>query len=249
SSVVGLGLGIDYSLLLTNRFREELRRGASVEQAVSTTAATAGVATLISGGTVMIGFGALMLSRLNVLWSMGLGGVIVVAASVLASLTLLPALLALAGRRVDSLALPFTRGRDTRRFWHGLAATVMRRPALFITGVLVVVLVLASPAQNFYPGVVGAESLPPGDQSFTADRLLREQFGRTQHEPILVVASGVAGEAQAAQLETAIKASAGESAVFGYPDVASIVNGDPVAARALYLHEGYAVYEVQQRGN
>ena len=242
SSVVGLGLGIDYSLLLTNRFREELRRGASLEQAVATTSATAGVATLISGGTVMIGFGALMLSRLNVLWSMGLGGVIVVAASVLASLTLLPALLALAGPRVDSLALPFTRGRDTRRFWHGLAAIVMRRPALFITGVLVVVLVLAWPARNFYPGVVGAESLPPGDPSFTADRLLREQLGGQQHEPILVVASGVSSVDEARALEAGIRSAAGGSNVVGVPEV-------PAELAPLYLNDRYAVFEVAVQGN
>src|SRR6185437_9949939 len=126
---------------------------------------------------------------------------------------------------------------------------VMRRPALFITGVLVVVLVLASPARNFYPGVVGAESLPPGDPTFAADRLLREQLGGEQHEPILVVAKGVGDAAQAADLETAIRAAARESAVFGYPEAVALVNGDPAAPRSRYLNDGYAVYEVQQRAN
>jgi uncharacterized membrane protein YdfJ with MMPL/SSD domain len=239
SSVIGLGLGIDYSLLVTNRFREELRKGATVEQAVATTAGTAGVATVISGGTVMIGFGALLLARLNVLWSMGLGGVIVVAASVLASLTLIPALLTLFGRHIDSLALPFTRGRDTRRFWHGLAARVMRRPFVFIAVVVLAVLALASPARAFYPGVVGAESLPPGDPSFTADRLLRDQFGFASHSPILVVAGGITTQAQADEFETALRAVAGRQPVLGVMDV------EP-QARANYLIAGYAVYEIEQ---
>ncbi len=241
SSVIGLGLGIDYSLLVTNRFREELRKNQTVEQAVATTAATAGVATVISGGTVMIGFGALLLARLNVLWSIGLGGVIVVAVSVLASLTLIPALLTLFGRHIDRLALPFTRGRDTRRFWHGLAERVMRRPFVFIALVIVTVLVLASPARAFYPGVVGAESLPPGDPSFTADRLLRDQFGFAPHSPILMVARGIMTQAQASSFEASLRAVAGPQPVRGPGDVPSQSLPD-------YLKGGYAVYEIVQPG-
>jgi len=239
SSVIGLGLGIDYSLLVTNRFREELRGGATVEQAVATTAGTAGVATVISGGTVMIGFGALLLARLNVLWSMGLGGVIVVAASVLASLTLIPALLTLFGGHIDDLALPFTRGRDTRRFWHGLATRVMRAPFVFIGVVVLAVLLLASPARGFYPGVAGTESLPPGDPAFTADRLLREQFGASLHPPIVVVAGGITTEDQAAAFETALRSAARGQSVTGVSDVRP-------PAKADYLGSDYAVYEVSQ---
>ncbi|MGH7763908.1 MAG: MMPL family transporter [Candidatus Dormibacteraceae bacterium] len=239
SSVIGLGLGIDYSLLVTNRFREELRRSATVEQAVATTAATAGVATVISGGTVMIGFGALLLARLNVLWSMGLGGVIVVAASVLASLTLIPALLALFGRHIDRLALPFTRGRDTRRFWHGLASNVMRRPFVFIVLVVVGVVALASPARAFYPGVVGAESLPPGDPTFTADQLLREQFGFAPHSPILVVAQGINTPEQAAAFANELRSAAQGQPIRGPADV-------PAASLPDYLSGGDAVFEIVQ---
>jgi trehalose monomycolate/heme transporter len=239
SSVVGLGLGIDYSLLVVNRFREELRAGASVEEAVSTTAGTAGVATLISGGTVMIGFGALLLARLNVLWSMGLGGMIVVAASVLASLTLIPALLAAFGPRVDRLALPFTRRHDTRPFWHGLASRVMSRPVVFIAITLGVVLVLGRPALAFYPGVAGAESLPPGDPTFTADALLHRAFSQPAHEPILVVAQGVPDVAMAGELEQRIQNAARKRVVVGPTDV-------PPPAQPNYLRDGVAVYEVQQ---
>jgi len=239
SSVIGLGLGIDYSLLITNRFREEVRAGATIEKAVATTAATAGVATVISGGTVMIGFGALLLARLNVLWSVGFGGVIVVAASVLASLTLIPALLVLFGRHIDRFALPFTQGRDTRAFWHGLAAAVMRRPLVFIGVGLVVTLVLAFPAKAFYPGVAGAESLPTGDPSFTADRLLREQLGGARHPPILLVASGIETEAQARDLENRVRSAARGQTVHGVQDVVASMWAD-------YIGGGYAVYEVTQ---
>ena len=239
SSVIGLGLGIDYSLLVVNRFREELRAGAAVEEAVSSTMATAGVATVISGGTVMIGFGALMLARLNVLWSMGLGGVIVVAASVVASLTLIPALLALFGARVDRLALPFTRGRDTRAFWHGLATGVMRRPFVFIAIVILAVLVIAFPARAFYPGIVGAESLPPGDPSFAADRLMQGQLGFPRHDPILVVVSPVTSLAQANDVESALRTVSGVTGVTGVGDV-------PPQLQPNYLNAGVALFEIPQ---
>jgi uncharacterized membrane protein YdfJ with MMPL/SSD domain len=162
-----------------------------------------------------------------------------VAASVLASLTLIPALLAVFGRRVDSLALPFTKGRDTRRFWHGLAATVMRRPIAFIVAVLLVIVFLALPARSFYPGVAGAESLPPSDPSFTADRLLRAQLGVAAHEPILVVAGGVTSLTQAGDLESSLRALAGDQPVRGAVDV-------PGPRQSAYLGGGYAVFEIGQ---
>jgi trehalose monomycolate/heme transporter len=239
TTVLGLGLGIDYSLLVVNRFREELRRGASREEAVAATMGTAGVATVVSGGTVAIGFGALMLSHLNVLWSIGLGGALVVAVSVLASLTLIPALLALFGARVDSLALPFTRGRDTSGFWHGLANRVMARPLLFIGITLAVVLVIALPARDLKPGVVGAESLPPDDQAFQAERLAQAELGFPKYLPAFVIARGVTSPEVAGEVERRLKAAAGGQPVTGVQDV-------PPALAPLYLRNGYVVFEVQQ---
>jgi RND superfamily putative drug exporter len=239
TSVLGLGLGIDYSLLVVNRFREELRRGSSKEDAVGATVATAGVATVVSGGTVAIGFGALMLSHLNVLWSVGLGGALVVAISVLASVTLIPALLAVFGARVDSLALPFTRGRDSSGFWHALATRVMARPFLFIGITLAVVLLIASPARNLMPGVVGAESLPGDDQAFQAQRIAESQLNFPRYSPAFVIARGVDDPATAGEVEQRLKAAAGGQAVTGVEDV-------PPTLAPLYLRNGYAVFEMQQ---
>jgi trehalose monomycolate/heme transporter len=239
TTVLGLGLGIDYSLLVVNRFREELRKGLPREEAVAATMATAGVATVVSGGTVAIGFGALMLSHLNVLWSVGMGGALVVAVSVLASLTLIPALLAAFGAGVDRFALPFTRGRDTSRFWHGLASRVMGRPALYIGITLAVILVIASPARNLRPGVVGSESLPADDQAFQAERIAESQLGFPKHSPAFLIARGVDSPATAAAVESRLKAAGGGQAVTGVQDV-------PPALAPLYLRNGYAVFEVQQ---
>jgi RND superfamily putative drug exporter len=239
TSVIGLGLGIDYSLLVVNRFREELRRGADLPQAVATTVATAGVATVISGGTVAIGFGTLTLSHLNVLWSMGIGGAIVVLVSVVASLTLIPALLSVFGSRVDSLALPFTRGRDTTRFWHGLAARVMARPFVFIALALAITLLLAWPARNLRPGVLGPESLPPDDGAVQAQRLGQAQLGFPSRLPVLLVASGVDSPERLAELDRSVRAAAQGQPVRGPAEV-------PTRLAPLYWRHGYAVFEIQQ---
>ena len=222
-----------------DRDGDRRQAGEDREQAVATTVGTAGLATVISGGTVAIGFGALMLSHLNVLWSMGAGGAMVVAISVLASLTLIPALLAVFGSRVDSLALPLTRGRDTSAFWHGLAGRVMARPFVFIAVTLGLVLLLASPARNLKPGVVGAESLPADDPAFQAARLAQSQLGFPTYQPTFVIASGVDGPAAAAQIESRLRAAAGGQPVRGPADV-------PPQAAPLYLRNGYAVFELDQ---
>ena len=242
TSVVGLGLGIDYSLLVVSRFREELAAGRGVEDAVAETVATAGVATVISGGTVMIGFGSLLLARLNVLWSIGLGGALVVGISVLASLSLIPALLAVFGRHVDRLALPLARPRvGGSRFWHLLAGTVMRQPVVFIAASLAVVLLLAAPARNLRPGVVGPESLPPDDPAATAQRLAQSEFGVPAQYPIEVLVQGLRTTDQAAAFQNAVQAAVGAQRVTGAQTV-------PGPALADYLAPPFAVYDVQAPG-
>jgi RND superfamily putative drug exporter len=239
TSVIGLGLGIDYSLLVVNRFREELRGGAELPEAVATTVATAGVATVVSGGTVAIGFGTLTLSHLDVLWSMGVGGAIVVLVSVLASLTLIPALLSVFGSRVDSLALPLTRGRDNTRFWHGLASRVMARPLVFIALALAIALLLAWPARSLKPGVLGPESLPPDDAAVRAQQLGQSQLGFPTRQPVLLVASGVGSPGRVADLDAKVRTAAQGQPVRGPADV-------PPQLEPLYRRGGYAVYEIRQ---
>lgn len=243
TSVVGLGLGIDYSLLVVSRFREELAAGRPLEEAVSETVGTAGVATVISGGTVMIGFGSLLLARLNVLWSMGLGGALVVGVSVLASLTLIPALLALFGRHIDRLSLPVARPEvGGSRFWHLLAGTVMRRPLIFIAGAVAVVVLLAWPARGLRPGVVGPESLPPDDPAAVAQRLSQDEFGLPREYPVDVLVQGLADPAAAAAFQSLVQEVAGSRVVIGPATV-------PPARLADYFAAPYAVYDVPAPGS
>src|SRR6202042_3793972 len=105
TTILGLGLGIDYGLFMVTRFREELHRQPTVEQAVARTVATAGRTVLVSGVTVAVALTSLMLFPEDFLRSMGYGGVATVAVDVLAALIVLPALLAVLGRRVNALSI------------------------------------------------------------------------------------------------------------------------------------------------
>jgi RND superfamily putative drug exporter len=126
-ALVGLGIAIDYALLMVSRFRDELRAGRGVDDALVETVVHAGRSVIVSGSTVAIGLLALVALPLPLVRSMGIGGVLIPAVSVLASLTLLPALLAVLGRRIDALPLLPARRRQGRA-WERWARFVLRRP-------------------------------------------------------------------------------------------------------------------------
>ena len=155
ATMLGLGLGIDYSLFIVSRFREELARGESVERAVAWSVATAGRAVVFSGATVMIGLLALLTFDITALRSMGLAGALVVAISVVAALSLLPALLGVLGTRIDALAIgplvsSAARAASGTGFWSRLAYGVMARPLAVLVPLLVLLIGLptAMYAQN-----------------------------------------------------------------------------------------------------
>jgi putative drug exporter of the RND superfamily len=130
TTMIGLGVGIDYSLLIVTRFREELARGSRRRVAAANTLATAGRAVITSGLTVVVGFGALLLTPLIETRSVGIGGLIVVAVAVLLSITLLPALLAVLGREIDRprwLARRLT-WYHAPQVWEKWARTLSRHP-------------------------------------------------------------------------------------------------------------------------
>ncbi|MCC7106139.1 MAG: MMPL family transporter [Chloroflexi bacterium] len=184
-TMLGLGLGIDYSLFIVSRFREELARGLDVEQAVASTVATAGKAVLVSGLTVFVGLLGLIWFEYMALRSMGVAGALVVACSVATALTLLPAALAIVGHRVN--ALPVLRHRDSEGgFWAGLAQRVMRRPGLVFCGVLLLLGLLGSPFLRVQLGAPDASILPRDVESRRGFDLLRERFGAGELAPITI---------------------------------------------------------------
>ncbi|MDP8905360.1 MAG: MMPL family transporter, partial [Chloroflexota bacterium] len=196
ATLLGLGLGVDYALLLTSRFREELalrgvrrERGAvdrvALEEAVATTVGTAGRAVFFSGVTVLLGLIGLMLFEFMVLRSVGLAGGVVVALAVSGALTLLPAVLAVLGPRVDALAIRRVRVRPAEDgAWARLARRVMDRPLLFFVPTLLVLLLLGSPFLHVRFNAPDATILPPHVPSRQAYDLLVRHFGEGDFAPL-----------------------------------------------------------------
>jgi RND superfamily putative drug exporter len=162
TTMIGLGVGIDYSLLVVTRFREELEAAPSRLEAAEETIRTASRTVITSGGTVMIGFVALLIVPLEETRSIGLGGLFVVATAIALSVTFLPALLAIVGRHVDEPRWLARRLRRLRsgRGWNRYARAIARRPlrAVWISGVLIVALALPAlwiriglPVSNWFP--------------------------------------------------------------------------------------------------
>ncbi len=164
TTILGLGLGIDYGLFLVTRFREELHKQGTVEDAVARTVATAGRTVLVSGVTVAIVLASLMLFPETILRSIGYGGVATVLVDMIAALTVLPALLAVLGPKVNSLRIrravqrPPVAGNSGG--WHRLAHGVMRRPLLYAVPIVMLLLGLGSPFLHVVWGGVDATALP-----------------------------------------------------------------------------------------
>jgi len=192
ATMLGLGLGIDYSLFIVSRFREELRRMGSVEQAVIWSTATAGRAVLFSGATVMIGLLALLSFDITALRSMGLAGALVVLLSLLAALTLLPALLGVLGPRIDALSIGPLAAMAARAgtgdgFWSRLARLVMARPLLVLVPLLVLLVGLGLPFVRVEFGAPDASILPSNVQSRRGFDLLGRHWGEGELSPLLLV--------------------------------------------------------------
>jgi uncharacterized membrane protein YdfJ with MMPL/SSD domain len=151
-ALIGLAIAVDYSMLVVFRYREELAKTSDPHEALRTTMATAGRATLFSGMTVAIGLALLVLMPLPFIRSMGVGGLLVPVVSIAASATLLPAMLAMMGRGVNRWRIVPARwlarraAADATGFWHRLATAIMRRPLLFFAGAAAIMIAFALPA-------------------------------------------------------------------------------------------------------
>jgi uncharacterized membrane protein YdfJ with MMPL/SSD domain len=206
--LIGLGIAIDYSLLVIYRYREELRRGGSVEDAIVRTMQTAGRAVVFSGATVAIGLALLLFMPLPFIRSIGVGGFLIPLASIAAAVTLQPVLLSLYGRRgvarIPLLPRRFRAEEDTG-FWHALAGWIMRRPVAFLAGGAALLLALGVPvfALHLTPG--SAEGIPTFPQSVRGFDLLKGTIGPGAISPTqVVVDSGRAGGVRALDVQAAV---------------------------------------------
>ncbi|MER7789766.1 MMPL family transporter [Streptomyces sp. NPDC097640] len=183
TTALGLGLGIDYALLMVSRFREQLAAGVSVDDAVRRTVHTAGRTVAFSAATVAAALAALLVFPHYFLRSMGFTGVGVVAIAALSTLFVMPALLKVLGHRVNSGRLPWAKSQrsDAREpLWGRLARTVMRRPVLTALPVLAVLLFAASPLLNITFGTPDERVLPKDAESRQVSETLRKNFGGSE---------------------------------------------------------------------
>jgi len=192
-TLIGLGVSIDYSLFVVSRFREELASGASREDALATSMATAGRAITFSGLTVAVGLSAMLFYQGSYLVSMGIAGAVVVGVAIFYGLTFLPALLAILGPSVDRLRLPFVRGGrpGVRGFWHRLAMTVMRRPLLPLVPALGLLVAAGLPFLGMRLASGSVDQLPQRIEARQAyDTLVRDFPGQDQTTFTVVVDYG-----------------------------------------------------------
>ena len=217
---LGLGLGIDYSLLVVNRFREELHSGKSVDEAIKRTVATAGKTVFYSGLTVVITLASLMLFPLMFLKSFGYAGVTVVIMAVLGALIALPALLAILGKRIDKAVVrkgALTPKEDGR--WAQTARFVMRKPVSVVVLSLILLTVLAAPIKNIVFSQVDSRVLPASNPAAYAAQLITERFPGQEGNPIEVIIPGGANKIEQINNYTKEIAKVGGVVRVGEPQV------------------------------
>lgn len=248
-TMLGLGLAIDYALFMVTRFREELAQDENdTRGALERTMATAGRTIIFSALTVSTSLLSLLLFPLVFLRSMGLGAIAAILAVLLISLTLLPASLALLGRRINALSFRnLFRSRRTqtsaiteqRGGWYRLSALVMRRPVPIALVVLALLLVLGWPFLHIRFATTGIEALPSGQEARVVSERLQQDFPQ-QGNAQLTIALTTPGDAlSASNLSTIDSYVKSIGAIPGVVHVDSLVTLDPSLSLADY-QQSYA---------
>ncbi len=232
TTILGLGLAIDYGLFLTSRFREELAVQATVSDAVARTLATAGRTVAVSGVTVAVALASLMLFPETFLRSMGYGGVATVLVDMVAALTVMPALLAVLGPRVNALRVRRSAGRPRAGEtggWYRLARSVMRRPLAYAGVIVVLLLALGLPFLHITWGGTDARVLPASAAPRQVTEVLSRDFPGNATSPIeaLVRFGGSGGTASPVTGATATGATATGATATGATATGATATGAP----------------------
>jgi putative drug exporter of the RND superfamily len=197
AAMIGLGVGIDYCLLVLTRFREQLHSGHDVEESVALAIDTAGRSVLFAGTVVVIALVGLTLMGIPFVAALGVAAAIVVVLSVVTALTLLPALLAMLGHRVNALGIPFMKtqeGRHDESIWFRLSSAIQRRPWWFVIGSSALLLTLAIPLLRMKTGFTDAGNNATSTHSRRAYDLLTAGFGPGFNGPLSVVVETSGGQ-------------------------------------------------------
>ncbi|WP_370326827.1 MMPL family transporter [Euzebya sp.] len=237
-TMIGLAVGIDYTLFVVQRYREERAAGRETIDAIGVAGATASRAVLFSGVTVVIALLGMLLVPDTIMRSLGIGAILVVAAAVAAGLTLLPAVLALMGDKVDALRLPWVRrraGAVDHRFWNRVTAVVTARPvvSMLVAGGLLVA--LAVPYATIELGQNGIASLPEGSSARHAFEVMNAEFsGGAVETPIVVTGDDVADPAVQGAVEDLVARLEADE-IFGDVTVSPSPGGELLLVEAATL--------------
>lgn len=219
--MIGLAVGIDYALFIISRYREERARGLDKHEAIAVTGGTASKAVLFSGGTVVLALSGMFLVPELTFRSLGIGAVLVVIVAVAASLTLLPALLSIAGDKIDWPRLRRKQNAATavdphaityRGFWGHVTKRVMAHPMLALVFSVGLLIAFALPLVDMNRGASGVSSLPKATEAYAAYQLLERDFPAGLIAPVEIVVDGQAANPAVAQsVDTLTTALANDS--------------------------------------
>ena len=192
--MMGLAVGIDYALFIVSRYREERARGVESVEAIGIAGSTASRAVFFSGITVVLALLGMLLVPTTIFRSLAIGAIVVVLVSVVAALTLLPAVLSVLGDRIEKLRLPFRRKLTVDSWnegvWARIVRNVVRRPVLSLVAGVAILLAAAVPLKDINTGFAGVDTLPDEFVSKQGFVLLDEEFSFAQTEPVQIVVDG-----------------------------------------------------------
>ncbi|MGH2559617.1 MAG: MMPL family transporter [Thermomicrobiales bacterium] len=239
-SIIGLAVGIDYSLFVVERFREERRQGLTTLDAIATAAGAASRAVVFSGLTVILSLLGLFLVPSNIFRSVSIGAVAVVTVAVLATLTLIPALLSLLGDRIDwprrrqgvrsqesgvrNETAPITHHPSPithTGFWPRIARVVMARPVVSLAVGVTLLVAAALPYVDKEDGALGVSSLPADSDARAGFTILEREFAAGLIAPVEIVVDGDAGDPAIQGAIQQLSASLAEDGSYGSPAVTS----------------------------
>ncbi len=228
---MGLALAIDYALFVLSRFREERGRGREKLDAIAASATTANRAVVFSGTTFVIAMFGMLIVPSSIMRSLAIGAIVVGIVSVVASATLLPALLGLLGDGVDRLRIPLIgrksieAGNPEGRFWGAIVRAVLRRPGLSLALSVAVLLAVAAPIFGMHVGTSGVTALPDRFESKKGFAALQQAFPQATSDPVEIVVAEGAAQPAAGQALTQLRARLASDPRFGRGEIDRSTNG------------------------